>query len=542
MSATKKAIIFARVSTKRQEKEGLSLRKIQLPNARNYAKQNNLTVVKEFIVGETGGDQKARKNFDEMIDYVKKNKDVTEIVSFRVDRLTRNFRDAVTMDDLRKNHGKFLHLIDDRLVLHSDSPARDLTQWNVKVFIAQEYINRVTEDGNGTKYQKLENGELPWCAPYGYKHVVISQRPKRKSVITVEPKATIVRQIYLRYATGSYSCASLAKSINSEFGTHMNKGQIHHILTDKFYAGVMIDKKTGKEYPHFYERLVGDDIYEQCMAVISGHSTKRQRFDGITSTYRGLITCADCGCTITPDPKKKKLANGKIKRYFYYHCTNGKGKHKSLTNITEEELDNAIRQVLKQFNIPQQRMEQLRKELNEAHESKNSFYEEQRKEIVARRKQLSNRQQKAYDTLMDGGITLDKYNENNARYEAELAEIQRKEERLDNADQHFYITVGYLLSLFEHAEQLFEVAETDEKKQIIGLILSNLKLDGKKLTFTLKKPFNSLLSQPKGLLWLALQDLIRNPSKYIISLNDFNVELTKSLLMKLELQTKEFVT
>ena len=252
MVAMKKAIIFVRVSTKRQEKEGLSLRKIQLPKAREYAKKHGLTVVKEFIVGETGGDQKARLHFEEMVDYLKKNKDVTEIISFRVDRLTRNFRDAVTMDDFRQRYDKFIHLIDDHLVLHKDSPARDLTQWNIKVFIAQEYLNRVVEDGNNTKYNKLENGELPWCASYGYKHAVISQNPKRKSVITVEPKATIVRQIHLRYATGNYSCLSLAQSINDDFGTHLNKGQIHHILTDKFYIGIMTDKKTGKEYPHFY--------------------------------------------------------------------------------------------------------------------------------------------------------------------------------------------------------------------------------------------------------------------------------------------------
>ena len=268
----------------------------------------------------------------------------------------------------------------------------------------------------------------------------------------------------------------------------------------------MTDKKTSKEYPHFYEKLVSDDIFEQNQAVLAGHSTQRRRYGGIPSIYRGLITCASCGCTITPDRKKKKLSDGSIKEYFYYHCSNGKRIHDKLTNVLESDLDDAIQQVLKQFNIPEERMLQLRQDLNEAHESKNSFYDEQRKELVARRKRLSNRQQNAYDKLMDGSITLDLYDENNARYQDELAEIQRREERLDNADQHFYVTIGYLLSIFEHAEKLFEVAEIDEKKQIIGLILSNLELDGKKLTFTLKKPFDTLLSQPKSLLWLRRSD------------------------------------
>lgn len=105
------------------------------------------------------------------------------------------------------------------------------------------------------------------------------------------------------------------------------------------------------------------------------------------------------------------------------------------------------------------------------------------------------------------GITLEQYNENNARYAEELSEIQRREERLDKADQQFYVTAGYLLSIFEHAEKLFEVAQTDEKRQIIGLLLSNLQLDGKKFTFTLKEPFASVLSHANGSLWLGMRDI-----------------------------------
>lgn len=67
------------------------------------------------------------------------------------------------------------------------------------------------------------------------------------------------------------------------------------------------------------------------------------------------------------------------------------------------------------------------------------------------------------------------------------AVLHHQEERLDEADKQFYITVGYLLAIFQHAERLFEVAEIDEKRQIIGLILSNLQLDDKKTLFQSKR-------------------------------------------------------
>lgn len=112
----KKAIIFARVSTKRQERDGLSLKEIQLPKAREYAKKNDISIIKEYIVGETGGDRKDRIKFDEMVEFLKKHEDVTEIISFRVDRITRNFRDAVAMDEMRQKYDKYIHCIDDRLI------------------------------------------------------------------------------------------------------------------------------------------------------------------------------------------------------------------------------------------------------------------------------------------------------------------------------------------------------------------------------------------------------------------------------------------
>ena len=491
-----KGIIFARVSTDRQEKEGLSLEEIQLPKMREYAEEKGIKIVAEYAIGETGGGYKERKKFREMVDFLMNHKEVTEVVAFRVDRITRNFRDAVLIDSLRTEYDKHIHCVDERLVLHKDSPARDLSLLNMKVFIAQEYLNRVREDGNNTKYSKLEHGELPWGAPYGYEYKVISERPRIRTVAPKEPEATIVKKIHSLYSTESYSCFSLAKTMNKEYGTRFVKSRIHELLTDKFYIGYMLDKKTGTLYPHKYDTIIDDSVFERNQDILLGHSNKRRRYGGIPSAYRGLITCAECSCTITPEFKTKKQKNGNVHHYKYYHCSNGKGVHDKLTSISESSIDEQIKEVLRGLHIPKERVESLRKEIDEAHKSKNEFYNALADEISTKRKELSNRQKRAYDLLMDGCITPEQYSENNKRYEAEIAKLQRKAERLDNAEEYFYRTVGYLVALFSHAEKIFDVADEDEKRQIASLLLSNLKLNGKELTFTLKKPFDELFSAP----------------------------------------------
>ena len=85
------------------------------------------------------------------------------------------------MDELRIDFNKELHFVDDRLVITKNSRSQDITAWDTKVFLAKQTINRLKEDGRNTKYTKLENCELPWQAPYGYRNITIDQR--HKSVI-----------------------------------------------------------------------------------------------------------------------------------------------------------------------------------------------------------------------------------------------------------------------------------------------------------------------------------------------------------------------
>lgn len=48
----------------------------------------------------------------------------------------------------------------------------------------------------------------------------------------------------------------------------------------------------------------------------------------------GFMTCAECGCRITYDPKKK--ANGVV--YDYYRCANGKRQHSKLVYVKEADI------------------------------------------------------------------------------------------------------------------------------------------------------------------------------------------------------------
>lgn len=134
------SVLYARVSSKEQEKEGYSI-PTQLRLLNDYAHKNNFTVVKEFIDVETAK-QAGRTNFGEMIKFLQASPDVKIILVEKTDRLYRNFKDYVTIDDL----GLEIHLVKEGEILSKDSKSHQKFIHGIKVLMAKNYIDNLSEE------------------------------------------------------------------------------------------------------------------------------------------------------------------------------------------------------------------------------------------------------------------------------------------------------------------------------------------------------------------------------------------------------------
>src|ERR1700730_7710628 len=94
----KAAVIYARVSSKDQEREGFSI-PAQLKFNREYASKNGFQIVREFVEIETAK-KAGRKQFGEMVHYLEKNRNCRVVIAEKTDRLYRNLRDPLTREDL----------------------------------------------------------------------------------------------------------------------------------------------------------------------------------------------------------------------------------------------------------------------------------------------------------------------------------------------------------------------------------------------------------------------------------------------------------
>ena len=94
-------------------------------------------------------------------------------------------------------------------------------------------------------------------------------------------------------------------------------------------------------------------------------------------------------------------------------------------------------------------------------------------------------------------LTPEEYRDMNEDLKKEQYELEWRSELLTEADEKFSIAVATILSLGNNAYQIFQNSKVETKREILHLLLSNLKLQDRKISYTLRKPYDYIRSLNK---------------------------------------------
>jgi len=97
---------------------------------------------------------------------------------------------------------------------------------------------------------------------------------------------------------------------------------------------------------------------------------------------------------------------------------------------------------------------------------------------------------------------------------------------IQEAEDNYYISAKYLLELSNRAYELFKSSEVEERRQLIKLVLSNLRVEDKLVRYDAVKPFDTILNYADGQLWLPLKDAFINRELEF----DHSLEQTKTFM------------
>jgi site-specific DNA recombinase len=306
-SGVRSAVAYARVSSKEQELGYSILAQQEL--LRRYEQNLNVTV-ESFSDVETAKTV-GRPGFNPMVSYLRNHPECRVLLVEKTDRLYRNFKDYVTIDELDLE----LHFVKENFVLTKDSRSSEKFLHGIKVLMAKNYIDNLSEEVKKGLRTKAAQGLWPSFAALGYWNTV---GPDGKRIIVPDPvRGVMITRLFEWFATAEYSLKSLAKKAYAE-GFRFRKSQgkvpvttLHKILRNRIYTGDF--NYGGISYEGTHEPLVTREIWERVQKILDGRHAKKHRKVTHDFVYSGMVRCGHCGCSMVGEVKKG--------RYVYYHCT-----------------------------------------------------------------------------------------------------------------------------------------------------------------------------------------------------------------------------
>jgi site-specific DNA recombinase len=162
----RQAVLYARVSSAEQEREGFSI-PAQLRLLRDYAREQGFVIVDEFVDVETAK-QSGRAGFGQMVKALKRSRNGRPaILVEKTDRLYRNLKDWVTLDDLNPD----IHFVKEGTVLSPDSRSTDKFMHGIRVLMAKNYIDNLSEEVRKGMAEKAVQDIWPTKVPLGYRNI-----------------------------------------------------------------------------------------------------------------------------------------------------------------------------------------------------------------------------------------------------------------------------------------------------------------------------------------------------------------------------------
>jgi len=473
------SVVYARVSSKEQEKEGYSIPG-QLKSLRGYSEPADLKIICEFVDVETAKEA-GRSGFNQMLDFLRKTPACRILLVEKTDRLYRNLKDWVTVDELDLE----IHFVKENVILSRDSRSSEKFMHGIKVLMAKNYIDNLSEETRKGMLEKAEQGIWPSFAPLGYLNVA---GPNGKRIIEPDPNlAPIVVRMFEWYSSGQYSLAEITKMIRPEgmafrkSNDPVPRGTVHKMLRNRLYAGEF--DWDGKTYSGVHTPLVTKDLWERVQAVLDGRHANRHRKVKHEFAFSGLVSCGHCGCSLVGEIKKGQ--------YIYYHCTGYKGKCPE-PYTREEVLEEKFAELLKGLVLDDEIMGWVTEALRQSRGDAKQHHDSAITRLQAEYNRLQNRIDAMYLDKLDGRIEGAFFDQKSSEWRREQDLLLCSIEEHQSANQT-YMEEGFrLLELTQRAHGLFQRQEPREKRRLLNFLLSNCSWKGGELIPVFRQPFDML--------------------------------------------------
>jgi DNA invertase Pin-like site-specific DNA recombinase len=147
-------VVYARVSSREQEREGYSI-PAQRRLLAEYARSRGFRVDHEFIDIESAKNP-GRKEFSKMLRLLASDPGRRIVLVEKTDRLYRNRTDALAFEELIEKRGIEIHLVKEGRIIGKESRSQDKFMHDIHVAVAKHYVENLKEEVKKGMREKAE--------------------------------------------------------------------------------------------------------------------------------------------------------------------------------------------------------------------------------------------------------------------------------------------------------------------------------------------------------------------------------------------------
>lgn len=203
-----------------------------------------------------------------------------------------------------------------------------------------------------------------------------------------------------------------------------------------------------------------------------------------------MIKCKNCGCTVTPEPPKKG-------KYIYLRPKPKNGCN--CKQINEEVANNLVEKVLKSMTIPEDvlnmYLDKLKQRFDTQQQEETLQQQLKEKDLKNAKKRLN----RLVDLYLAEDIDKETYDKKKTELTREVSLLESQISNFNSNSEEVHISMKHLLEVASRIYELYSSSEIDRKRKILKLVFPNFWLDGRNLSYELKKPFGMFIKRANRL-------------------------------------------
>ena len=453
-------IIYTRISTDESRQKYSIIQQKELTERHGISR--GLNPVAHFT-DQASGKNFDRKGFTQLMEYIKKNKNIKYLLISKWDRLGRNLELCWKyIRVLREKYGIQVVSVLDPVDLSSPQAKVLLAVFLVTGEVEREMISQRVKSN---MHKAAEKGCWVWNTPRGFQR---DRDENNNATLKPNHETKYIIEAFETFANTALSMNEV-RAVLAKKGFRISKQGFIDMLSRVVYIGNVpyldVEANESKIAKGKHKGIISEELFLKVQDKKLGRKQIKRKPKRIREGFelRGVLVCNRCQRKLTGSTSRSR---NKLITHNYYHCQNGcKERHRADT-LNQKFRDDLI----EKLQITPEVSNLYKEVLKENFKGSKADRGQQIRELKTEEQTIQKRIERAEDSLFDGLVTTEEYQRAKSRYKAQLEDIQAKIANLKTTDSDIIERAEKGLHLLENLCHYYDTAEIEVKQKMIGSI------------------------------------------------------------------------